>query len=424
MMRHEDDRTGGVPVPHAGPHAVLPAAVTVAYSGVHQAFQLALAAQEAGVLQEFLCSLHDAPGKWGGRLAGLMGRARLASRGLPGLDAARTVEHPWPALWKVLRDKLAPERAADWLGVNDAFDRWAADRFARHPARVFVGTETCALHGFEAAEKVGAVKVLDCPQLHPGLLAEVMNEAGERASLPAAVERDDPAMAERKLREYELADWRLVYSSMHRRSFERACFPAERQVEIPLWVDPALWFPEKERRESKAKLKVLFAGSITLRKGIPFLLEAFDLGGGSWELTLVGRVDAALRERFAPYQDRVRLLPPQTKADLRRLYAEHDLFVLPSVADSFGFVALEAIACGTPALVSENCGAPVPDAGWRVRPMDAVDLAAKIAAYVERPERVLEEGRRGREFAAQFTPERYRQEAGKFFRRLLKGGGA
>jgi len=56
--------------------------------------------------------------------------------------------------------------------------------------------------------------------------------------------------------------------------------------------------------------------------------------------------------------------------------------------------------------------------------MDAEDLAAKIAAYAERPERVLEQGRRGREFAAQFTPERYRREAGRFFRRLLEGGGA
>ena len=33
-------------------------------------------------------------------------------------------------------------------------------------------------------------------------------------------------MAARKQREYELADWRLVYSEMHRRSFERAALPS------------------------------------------------------------------------------------------------------------------------------------------------------------------------------------------------------
>jgi len=396
-------------------------AVTVSYSGVHQAFQLALAAQEAGLLQSFFCSLHEAPGKWGGWLGGLIGHEKLASRRLSNLDPGLTVEFPWPALWKEARDQMLPDRSADWRGVNDAFDRWAAGRFKKRPSRVFTGTETCALHGFHAAHEVGAITVLDCPQLHPDLLAEVMAEAEERAALPAAQRADDPAMRERKRREYELADWRLVYSEMHRHSFERAGFDPARQVVIPLWVDPALWFPDDERRERKSKLSVLFAGSITLRKGIPFLLEAFDLGGGAWDLTLVGHVDAALRERFAPYEGRVRLLPPQPKARLRRLYAEHDLFVLPSVADSFGFVALEAMACGTPVLVSENCGAPVPDPSWRVRAMDVQDLADKIMAHVEQPERALVQGARGSEFAAQFTPQRYRDQAGTFFKRLMAG---
>lgn len=399
----------------------LPPAITVSYAGVHQAFQLALAAQEAGLLQGFFCSLHDAPGKWGGWLGGLLGREKLASRRLPNLDSKLTVEFPWPALWKEARDQMLPGRSADWLRVNDAFDRWAAERFEEKPSRVFIGTETCSMHGFNAARTAGAITVLDCPQLHPALLAEVMAEAGERARLPDVVKHDQPQMATRKRREYELADWRLVYSEMHRRSFEMAGFDPTRQVEIPLWVDPRLWFPEREKRGRPAKLSVLFAGSITLRKGIPFLLEAFDLGGGAWDLTLVGHVDSALRERFAPYEGRVRLLPPQPKAQLRCLYAEHDLFVLPSVADSFGFVALEAMACGTPVLVSENCGAPVPDPSWRVRAMDAQDLAEKIMAYVLQPERVLEQGARGREFAAQFTPERYREQAGAFFKRLVAG---
>lgn len=399
----------------------LPPAVTVSYAGVHQAFQLALAAQEAGLLQHFLCSLHDAPGKWGGWLGGLLGHEKLASRRLPNLDSKLTVEFPWPAMWKEARDQVLPGRSGDWLGVNDVFDRWAAGRFEEKPSSVFVGTETCAMHGFEAARAAGAITVLDCPQLHPGLLGEVMQEAGELARLPVAKVMEDPAMEERKHREYEQADWRLVYSEMHRRSFEMAGFDPSRQVEIPLWVDSKLWFPEHGRSGSQAKLRVLFAGSITLRKGIPFLLEAFDLGGDAWDLTLVGHVDVALRERFAPYEGRVRLLPPQTKAQLRRLYAEHDLFVLPSVADSFGFVALEAMACGTPVLVSENCGAPVPDPSWRVHAMDSKDLSQKIMAYVQQPERVPEQGAIGREFAAQFTPERYREQAGAFFKRLVAG---
>lgn len=393
-----------------------PQSVTVAYSGVHQAFQLALAAQEAGLLEQFLCSLHARHGKWGGRFLPFVGSAALASRDLPGLDPALTEEYPWPVLWKALRDRLRPGRSADWFAVNDAFDRWAARQFRQRPTSILMGTETCAQRSFEVARELGALRVLDCPQFHSIWLDEVMREAAERARLPAASQPEAPAMTARKQREYELADWRLVYSEMHRRSFERAGFDPSRQVEIPLWVDPLLWHAEPATARKPGPLRVLFAGSITLRKGIPFLLEAFERGRGSWQLTLVGQVDPALRERFAPYQGRVRLLPSQTKADLRRLYSEHDLFVLPSVADSFGFVALEAMACGTPALVSDHCGAPVPHPGWRVRAMDVADLADKIGWYAEEPERAAEQGRLGQVFAAQFRPEKYRREVAGFLK--------
>ena len=47
--------------------------IVVSYAGVHQAYQLALAAQEMGELKAFYCSLYDAPKKWGGMIAGLVG---------------------------------------------------------------------------------------------------------------------------------------------------------------------------------------------------------------------------------------------------------------------------------------------------------------------------------------------------------------
>ncbi|MEV4491455.1 D-inositol-3-phosphate glycosyltransferase [Micromonospora coxensis] len=50
--------------------------------------------------------------------------------------------------------------------------------------------------------------------------------------------------------------------------------------------------------------------------------------------------------------DRVRFLPPQTGADLPALYRAADLVAVPSYNESFGLVALEAQACGTPVLAA------------------------------------------------------------------------
>jgi glycosyltransferase involved in cell wall biosynthesis len=394
----------------------------VAYSGVHQAYQLALAAHEEGVLQAFYCSIYNAPGKWGHHLGHVIGQKALASRKMEGFPPEKAVEHPWPLLMKALRDKLNPRRANDWLAVNDAFDRWAARKLDKNPPKVIVGGETCDLHLFETARRMGVIRVHDCPQLHPIFLEEVLKEAGERAGIPVKLSPDLPGMAERKRREYELAEKLLIYSDVHRRSFLRGGFPEERLFQCPLWVDPALWHrDEPVKLTDPAKpLRLLFVGSINLRKGIPFLMEALKMCSRAVKLTLVGPRHPECEPHLRGAADSIEILDPQTKAELRQTYARHDVLVLPSVADSFGFVSLEAMACGLPVIVTDNCGAPVPDLSWRVPPMNSEALAIRLLMYAENRSLVVEHAAVAKAFATQFGPETYRRNIRGLYRSLLK----
>ncbi|MGV3660326.1 MAG: glycosyltransferase family 4 protein [Prosthecobacter sp.] len=394
----------------------------MAYSGVHQAFQLALAAHEDGALQAFYCSLYNAPGKWGHVLERFFGPKALASRQVAGLPPEKAVEFPWPLLWKALRDKVVKGRTNDWLEVNDAFDRWTARQLKKSAPRVFVGGETCDLHSLEAAGRIGAVRVHDCPQLHSLFLHEVMKEAGERAGMDVKFTPDLPGMAERKRREYELADKLLIYSDVHRRSFLRAGFAEDRLFQCPLWVDPVLWFRDKPAglADLSRPLRLLFVGSINLRKGIPFLLAAIRQCGKAVQLTLVGPRGEECEGLLRDAGDHVQIMPPQTKADLRLTYSSHDVFVLPSVADSFGFVSLEAMSCGLPAIVTENCGAPVPDESWRVPPMNADALAARIMLYALDRALVAQHADLAVRFAAQFGPTTYRRNIRGLYQQVLE----
>jgi glycosyltransferase involved in cell wall biosynthesis len=410
--------------------------ITVSYSGVHQAYQLALAAQEARLLHEFHCSLYDAPGKWGGLLSRIAGPEKLRSRRLAGLDPTLIREHPWPLLAKVLRDRFNSASREDWLQANNAFDRWSASQFAARPAEAVFATETCALHLFNAARRSNATTILDCPQHHPDFLHRLLSEAADRTSLPPPSALKGSPMLERTRREYDLADWRFTFSPQHSLGFEQAGFPKDRQIEIPLWVDTNFWHPslleeKSEIRNPKSEihrplnpqsairtphspLRLLFAGSITLRKGIPFLLDAVRQSGVDYHLTLAGPVDPLMQPLLLQSDPRIRILPPQSKSDLRALYQSHDLFILPSVADSFGFVALEAMACGLPALVSENCGAPVPSPDWRVRAMDPQHLAERIAWFASQRDLWPSHSIAAAAFAAGFTPARYRNQVARF----------
>jgi len=97
-----------------------------------------------------------------------------------------------------------------------------------------------------------------------------------------------------------------------------------------------------------------------LRKRIPFLLDAVAQCGAAVELTIIGTPPLRTDPSLVAQSQNVSYLSPQSKTQLRNTYQIHDVPVLPSVCDSFGFVALEAMACGLPVIITEKCGAPEP----------------------------------------------------------------
>ena len=107
---------------------------------------------------------------------------------------------------------------------------------------------------------------------------------------------------------------------------------------------------------------ILNVGRISFKKGLDLLLEAVG-GIPDVHLALVGPDDGdgtysrleAMRAR-PELAGRVHLLPPVDDRQPRELYGEADVFVLPSWNESFGMVAAEAAAAGTPVVLTDRCG--------------------------------------------------------------------
>jgi glycogen(starch) synthase len=108
---------------------------------------------------------------------------------------------------------------------------------------------------------------------------------------------------------------------------------------------------------------VLFAGRITSQKGPEYFVEAAARVAGempSVKFAVAGSGDRmrAMMERVAErgLSDRflfTGFLPP---AELDRLYARADVYVMPSASEPFGLTALEALQHGTPVIVSKTAG--------------------------------------------------------------------
>jgi alpha-1,6-mannosyltransferase len=172
----------------------------------------------------------------------------------------------------------------------------------------------------------------------------------------------------------------------------------ERIVNVPLGTDVHLFQPQLSRERVRAELGLagdarllLFVGRMAREKNIRHLIAALDLlpaGCPPCHLLLVG--DGELRdkvEREADQRANLTWLPYCESAQrLADLYSAADLFVHPGKYETFGIVALEAQACGTPVLAVREGGVEDALAGenppWLARDGTAAGLAAGIERFL------------------------------------------
>ncbi|TVT10865.1 D-inositol-3-phosphate glycosyltransferase [Amycolatopsis bartoniae] len=120
----------------------------------------------------------------------------------------------------------------------------------------------------------------------------------------------------------------------------------------------------------------------------------------------------ALKELAATLgiQEQTRFLPPQPGERLAEVYRAADVVAVPSYNESFGLVALEAQACGTPVVAAEVGGLPVAVAhgvsGLLVPSHSAPDWAAALASVALRPDRRAELAANAVEHARRFSWQR------------------
>jgi glycosyltransferase involved in cell wall biosynthesis len=200
----------------------------------------------------------------------------------------------------------------------------------------------------------------------------------------------------------------LTDSDFTRRRFiERGVPPAKISV-IPPGVSPSFRpMPEAERERVRAKYALtaryaLFHGSIEPRKNLPRLLQAWRLISASYpdhELAIAGSTGTAFAKiDLDGTPARTRWLGYVPDGDLPGLYSAADVFALVSIDEGFGLTALEAMACGTPLLLS-RAGALSELAGESARyvdPLDVNDIANGLRALLQderERSRLAEEGR-------------------------------
>jgi len=314
--------------------------ITVSHPNVNPYVRALLAAlDERGALQEFHTTLS-------------VGQRRVA------IERRKVHQHPYREFARLLAQRFGQE----WLIRHDAglastdavaqeFDRQVAKRL--NSSSAIYCYEDSALSTFRAAERIGLRRYYELPIMYWETVQRLLRQEAERypkwePTLQAT--RDSIAKLERKENELRLADLVICPSRQVQESLPGETASVVAEYGCP---GPANTQPFRDR----ARLRVLFVGTMTQRKGLADLFAAMKhLGRSDVELIILGTPLLPLAFYRQDYPSFI-YEPTRSNAQVRRLMLQCDVLVLPSIVEGRALVQMEALSCGLPIVVTPNAGA-------------------------------------------------------------------
>lgn len=348
----------------------------------------------------------------------------------------RTECHPFKELGRQLFQKIGwkrPLRHETGLFCVDkeyeAIDKAAAELLSKNKDHVdaVYCYDDGAIHTFRRAKELGKVCLFDLPIGHWRTMLRLLDE--ERKNRPewasTMVGFDDSSeKLQRKDVELSLADRIYVASTFTKKTLED--FPgALSPIEVIPYGFPD---PNMERTYKPLegrKVRLLYVGGLTQRKGLSYVFEAAQGLEDIVELTVVGAGNIGKCNALKEALTHVNYIPTLAHDDVLKLMAESDVLLFPSLFEGFGLVITEAMSQGTPVITTDRtCGLDLIDNGkngWIVEAGTAAPIKALLRQFIANPGVLQEVGIAARETARLRPWRRYEDELAASVESFLNG---
>ncbi|AMV35802.1 glycosyltransferase [Planctomyces sp. SH-PL62] len=372
------------------------------------AYQAVVGLGRAGMLKRFVTSYYHDPDGMGANLARKLAPAAydrfrrvLARRHDEEIPADRVASVPMVDVALRVESRFAGRRPALKRAAARARTEWFDRRLARElasarPEALLVFSDVGSGVAMPSCRGRGIATVLS--MVHGDVREEARVLEAEQAHSPdffplylgdASLDREEMAwLHARRLRDLELADLILVPSEHIAGALQREGVARERLRVIPYAADCRRFRPLSTRRaKADDACTFLFAGGVSQRKGIKYLLEAWaKVRRPGWKLQLLG----PMPRRPGPLEGLLEGVEPLGRVghpEVPSHMAAADVFVFPSLFEGSAVVTYEALACGLPAVVTHEAGSVVRDGveGLIVPPRDVDALASAMARLGEDP---------------------------------------
>ena len=341
---------------------------------------------------------------------------RLGQRLVPELPSDRIKTHPGLTLGLALGRKRHRGPAAQYqryLRINAAFGQQVV-RHGFGKANAVYGFNAAALEIFQAARTLGLTTILDQPIAPWAYVENLLHE--ERQQWPGWEENVPDAedwgpLADREQAEWELADQIVCGSEFVVHAIQSQQGPSQRCHIVPHAV--TLPGPRRERSFAADRpLRVLFVGTVELRKGLPYLLEAAKLfGPHEAEFRVVGPVCLS-RHAIELMARRLDLRGRVSRREVAMHYRWADVFVLPTLAEGSANVCYEALAHGLPVITTFHAGSVIRNGtdGFLIPIRSSEAIADCLLQLRCQPDRLAALSEQARDRVSCFSIQRYQEQ--------------
>jgi glycosyltransferase involved in cell wall biosynthesis len=283
---------------------------------------------------------------------------------------------------------LAPYKAEAFrFRLLPWFDAWVKKQLT--PGDHLISSYGYANDCFRWIRAHGGKTFVDAGNSHIEHYWEVVSEEHRRWRCPTPP--FSPFWRDRARAMLEETDFVLSPSSYVTKSFLARGFKPDQILTNIYPVNLAQFQPATEPRPANRPLTLINTGSLSLRKGSPYLLEAFRLVRKkipSPRLLLTQIVQDDFKPVLARYADLpIEWAPPLPHAQLAERLRGADIFILPSLEEGLVRTACEAMACGLPVILTPHTGANDfirPGVGGEVVPIrDPQAIADAVMKWAE-----------------------------------------
>ena len=403
--------------------------VTISATVSHYYYS-ALAVHRAGLLNRYICGIATSKQlTWLEPLIPTTIWNKLRSRIYMSLPHNRM-----KSIWWVESMRLILEKGGLISGeTGNLFNNYLHDLSAWCFVRgngIFHFMSGVGLYSAKKAKRKGAVVVCDVRQEYPDFQFSMLEQESKLMGIEAQASGKS---YDRKIKmEFAIADYFIVPSDYAKKTFIQYGVYSDKIFVLPYGVSGLTVSGHSGINNNPSSygktFRLIYAGQIVLRKGIQYLIDGFNrLEVEDAELLLIGRIDKGMKgiiDKAMAENQKIRTIGHLEKSELYKYFHASSVFVLPTLADSWGLVVLEAMSCGLPVIITEHTGAKeaVSDGidGFVVPIRDPTAITDRLRFLHDNVEERRRMGEAARKTANKYTWDAYGDNLVKIYSEIMR----